>query len=120
MQLMRHASEGLEILRLFTRHDRKYCLFSLKNHPDEFLYFSHVGRDLRALFFGKGFLRAIPEIEKKPDLCIECCLGTRIKGGVSLDGKDLINFHFPVPVANGILVRLRQKLGKNGVWIILF
>lgn len=116
-------SDGRTIIlhRRFFRHDRDYCIFSIEGKPYEFLYFSHREKDLRSLFYGSGFLDTIPQIEQeKPDLCIECGLGTRIKGGVSLDEGDIVSWHCSSKKANGILLALCNILGDDEGWIRTF
>ncbi len=109
-----------KIHSVFTRHDRNYCIFSLHNFADTYIYFSHTSHPLRSLFFGKGILEQIPELQKNHDLCIECGLGTSIKGGVSLDGKDCIAFNCSVRDANRIITRIKDYLGDHGSWVELF
>ncbi|HOX35526.1 MAG TPA: hypothetical protein P5217_07060 [Methanoregulaceae archaeon] len=116
--MKRPESRTIILHRRFSRHDRDYCLFSIEGKPYEFLYFSHREKDLRSLFYGSGFLDMIPRIEQeKPDLCIECGLGTRIRGGVSLDDGDVVAWHCSGKKANGIIVALRENLGPDGNWI---
>ncbi len=109
-----------KIHKAFTRHDRTYCIFSVNNSADTFIYFSHISLPLRSVFFGKDFLERIPDLLKNNDLCIECGLGTSIKGGVSLDGEDCIAFNYSVRDANRIISCLKDYLGNEGSWIELF
>lgn len=111
---MRPSAETLSILRRFARHEREYWVFTLGNGPEEFLYFSHRTCDLRSLLYGSGFFEEILRIEEeKPHLCIECGLGTRIRGGVSLDGGEIVVWNCSVPSANEILKDLREKCGND-------
>jgi hypothetical protein len=92
-----------EVHLRFLRDDRDYCAFSLSENSHEFLYFSHRSRPLRSLFY-----------EKDPGLCIECGLGIRILGSVSLDGPDCIAWNCSRWVANRILAGLRRCMGDEG------
>ncbi len=114
---MHRDRESLVILRQFTRHDRNYWVFSIPSNPHTFLYFSHRKKDLRALFYGMGFKEEIPRIEQEPDLCIECGLGTLIKGGVSLDGGDVVDFNCERETANRIIGQLRKQGDGPGALI---
>ncbi len=101
----------ITILRQFTRHDREYWIFSVQGNPHTFLYFSHRKKDLRALFYGNSFTDEIPRIEQDAGLCIECGLGTRIRGGVSLDGGEVVAFNCERGAANRLVGRLRKISG---------
>lgn len=105
-------SGAITILLQFFRHDRNYWIFSLTDNPYTFLYFSHTKRDLRSLFYGTGFLDEIPRLQEKPDLCIECGLGTRIRGGVSLDSGEVAAFHCNRKSANRLIGKLRERSGS--------
>jgi hypothetical protein len=102
----------------FFRHDRNYWIFSLTGNPYMFLYFSHTRKDLRSLFYGTGFLDKIPRLKEKPDLCIECGLGTRIRGGVSLDNGEVVTFHCNRDSANRLIGKLRKSSGSPELWIL--
>ncbi len=117
---MMRPDDLMNVLRLFSRHDRDYCIFSFCGSPHSFLYFNHRNKDVRALFYGSGFLDEIPHIEQNPDHCIECGLGSRIQGGVSLDSGDIVTWHCTVQAANKILARLVAKCGDDGTWIEFF
>ena len=104
----------------FTRHDRKYWIFSIQGRDAEYLYYSHQSRPLRSLVFGKDFLSRLPTLMEKEDLCIECGLGLSIAGGVALDDGDLLAWNCSVEEANQILSGLAEKLGDDGQWIESF
>jgi hypothetical protein len=105
----------------FSRHDRKYCLFSVAGRDDDLLYYSHRSKPLRSLMFGKDFTGHIPALVRENDsLCIECGLGLAVAGGVALDNGDLLAWNFSAEEANRILAALRDRLGKEGSWIVLF
>ncbi|MDD1691424.1 MAG: hypothetical protein LUQ66_12305 [Methanoregula sp.] len=114
---MTPVPEILAIHTAFTRHERRYCLFSVTGRDEEFLYYSHTSRPLRSLMFGKKFLGQLPNLMKKEDLCIECGLGLSVAGGVALDAGDLIAWHCTVEEANAILAGLKRKLHDEGQWI---
>jgi len=109
-----------KIHSVFTRHDRNYCIFSVNNSADTFIYFSHISHPLRSLFFGKDFLERIPELLKNIDLCIECGLGLSVAGGVALDNGACIEWHCSIAEANRVLAGLNERLGEQGRWIELF
>jgi len=109
-----------KIHRIFARHDRNYCIFSVTGRDEKFLYYSHRSRPLRSLIFGKDFLSRLPDLWEKDDLCIECGLGLLVAGGVALDNGDLIAWHFSVEEANRVLTGLKETLGDDGHWIVLF
>ena len=109
-----------KIHHIFVRHDRNYCIFSVHNSADTFVYFSHTSQPLRSLFFGKDFLEKIPELLENRDLCIECGLGLSVAGGVALDGGDCVAWHCSIADANRVLAPLKEILGEEGRWIELF
>lgn len=113
-------SMTLDIHRIFSRHDRQYCIFSVNGRDEEFLYYSHRSRPLRSLMFGRDFLGQLPRLMEKEDLCIECGLGLLVAGGIALDSGDCIAWHCPVEEANRVLDGLKEKLGDEGQWIELF
>ncbi|AGB01722.1 hypothetical protein [Methanoregula formicica] len=104
----------------FTRHDRWYCIFSVADREEEFLYYTHHDKPLRSLMFGDHFVDQLPGLMKKEDLCIECGLGLSVKGGVALDDGDLIAWHCTVEEANAILTALQETSGNEGKRISLF
>lgn len=104
----------------FTRHERRYCIFSITGRDEEYLYYSHMDRPLRSLMFGRDFLTKLPGLMKEEDLCIECGMGLSIKGGVALDAGDLLAWHCTVDNVNTVLTMLKEKLGEEGYWIELF
>jgi hypothetical protein len=108
------------IITIFTRHDRWYCIFSIAGRPEEFLYYTHRNKPLRSLMFGDHFVAQLPGLMKKEDLCIECGLGLSVKGGVALDDGELIAWHCKVEEGNEILAGLKEMLGENRQWIVLF
>ena len=105
---------------IFVRHDRNYCIFSVHNSADTFVYFSHSSQPLRSLFFGKDFLKKIPELLENRDLCIECGLGLSVAGGVALDSGDCVEWHYTIAEANRMLSKIKDVLGEQGKWIELF
>ncbi len=108
------------IHKIFTRNDRRFCIFSVTGRDEDFLYFSHVSRPLRSLIFGRNFIGQLPDFMEEQDLCIECGLGLSMAGGIALDNGDLTGLHCPVETANRVLIGLRERLGDEGKWIELF
>ncbi|NMB79830.1 MAG: hypothetical protein GYA23_12135 [Methanomicrobiales archaeon] len=105
---------------VFFRHVRWYVFFSIEGRDVDFLYYSHTSQPLRSLMYGKDFPGQLPHLLKKEDLCIECGLGLSIKGGVALDGGELIAWNITVDEANRILAVLHQAMGETGNWIQQF
>ena len=108
------------IHQTFSRHDRRYCIFSVAGRNEVFLYYSHMSRPLRSLMFGRNFLDQLPRLMEKEDLCIECGLGLSVTGGVALDNGDRIAWHCTIGEANHILKGLKYRLGDEGQWIKMF
>lgn len=113
-------SHNLTISTAFTRHERRYWLFSVSGMSDEYLYYTHLSRPLRSLMFGRNFLGQLPSLMENRDLCIECGLGLSVDGGVALDDGDILAWHCTVKEANEILAQLKETLGTEGKWIELF
>jgi hypothetical protein len=109
-----------KIHRVFARHDRNYCIFSVTGRDEKFLYFSHRSRPLRSLMFGRDFVGKLPQLMKNEELCIECGLGLSIAGGVALDSGDCVEWHYTIAEANRMLSKLKDVLGEQGRWIELF
>jgi hypothetical protein len=109
-----------KIYSIFVRHDRNYCIFSVHNSADTYVYFSHLSQPLRSFIFGKDFLEKIPELLENRDLCIECGLGLSVAGGVALDSRDCVEWHYTIAEANRVLLKLKNVLGEQGIWIELF
>ena len=108
------------IHQTFSRHDRRYCIFSVNDRDKEILYYSHMFRPLRSLMFGRDFVSLLPRIMENDELCIECGLGLSVTGGVALDNGDRIAWHYTVREANHILNELRDRWGDEGRWRELF
>jgi hypothetical protein len=117
---MPHSVTIGKIHRVFARHDRQYCIFSVTARDKEFLYYSHTSRPLRSLMFGRDFLGQLPRLMENEDLCIECGLGLSVAGGVALDSGDCVAWHCSIAEANRVLAGLRERLGDQGKWIELF
>ncbi|MEI6294347.1 MAG: hypothetical protein WCP36_11725 [Methanomicrobiales archaeon] len=108
------------IHEIFTRHDRRYSVFSVTGRDEEFLYYSHVTRPLRSLVFGRNFTGQLPHLMEKKDLCIECGLGLSVTGGVALDSGGCVAWQCSVAEANQVLTGLKERLGEEGQWVELF
>lgn len=104
----------------FGRHERRYCIFTLRGCGEDFLYYSHLSQPLRSLMRGCDFTGQLPRLMQKEDLCIECGLGLSVKGGVALDNGDCIAWNCTVEEANAIIASLKEYLGTEGRWITLF
>jgi hypothetical protein len=102
------------IHQTFSRHERRYCIFSVNGSDEEFLYYSHASRPLRSLMFGRDFIGQLLPLMEKEDLCIECGLGLLVTGGVALDNGDRIAWHCTADEANRIVVGLKERLGVEG------
>jgi hypothetical protein len=108
------------IPRIFSRHDRQYCLFPVNGRTEEFLYYSHRSRPLRSLMIGRDFTARVSRLMENDALCIECGLGLSVIGSVALDNGDCIAWQCPVEEANRVLTDLKSRLGAEGQWIELF
>ena len=117
---MTASPEIRKIHTTFSRHERRYCIFSVAGRDEEFLYYSHCERPLCSLMFGRDFLCQLPKLMEKEDLCIECGLGLSVAGGVARDDGDLIAWLCTVEEANRVLESLKKQLGDQGRWITLF
>jgi hypothetical protein len=106
--------------RIFSRHDRQYCLFSVAGRNEEFLYYSYRSRPLRSLMIGRDFTAQVSRLMENEALCIECGLGLSVTGCVALDNGDCIAWQCPVEEANRVLTVLKERLGAEGQWIELF
>ncbi|MDO9550230.1 MAG: hypothetical protein Q7J03_04595 [Methanoregula sp.] len=108
------------IYPVFSRHDRRYCVFSVNGRDEEYLYYSHISRPLRSLMYGRDFVSHLPRLRENEDLCIECGLGLLMAGGVALDKGECIAWHCSVEEANLVLTGLKERMGEEGQWIELF
>jgi hypothetical protein len=107
-----------EINRQFTHHGRRYYLFSVYEDPSSFLYFCRLeGLPLRSLIFGDDFDAALPSMMKDESICIECGLGAKIKGGISVDGDMLVEFTMTREQANQLLDDLRRLLPEDDAFL---
>ena len=111
-----------KILMRFKHHNRQYVLFNIAcnseisiGNPDyQFLYLIHEFKPLQALFYGTNFNQLINALLKDEITeCIECDLGTRIIGGVSLDSGENVDFNLSISNANEILQILDQYLNSK-------
>lgn len=121
MSMTQSEKIATEILQNFTRHGRRYYLFSVQGDPASYLYFCRIeGVPLRSLIYGNGFLPAIIELVQDEKTCIECGLGTRIQGGVSLDGDMLVEYNMTIDQANLFLLGLRKLMPEDESFFIPF
>ena len=100
----------IEKVHSFFRHNNKdYILFSIRNSPCHYLYFTSDDYTIRSLMYGENLLLPISSsLEKSTTSCIECNLGSLIQGGVSLDEGNLVEFNLTIEKSNQIL----KELGK--------
>lgn len=75
---------------------------------------------LRSLIFGNDFSSAISDLTKDEKTCIECGLGTRIRGGVSLDGNTLVECNLTIDQANLLLSDLRRLIPEDQRYFMPF
>ncbi|MFX0070318.1 MAG: hypothetical protein ACFFAO_04430 [Candidatus Hermodarchaeota archaeon] len=106
----------------FSHNNKSYILFRINQSQFDFLYFIDNQKKNKSLLFGLDFLKLIqnysnnnPKVE-----CIECNLGINVKGGVSLDGNDQVEFNFTIHRCNEILAQLKKKLKVNSDLIEFF
>ncbi len=112
-----------KIILHFRHNNRQYILFSLKSNPDTYLYLKHEKENIIALLYGKDIFPKIQSLLKENSAnCIECELGTLIKGGVSYDEPDLVEFNLSKSKANHILedIKLNTEIIKNKIEIVCF
>jgi len=93
---------------VFTHHNQEYVLFTVTNSPYDYIFFQNEAKTVRSLFFGQHFAKRIPHLIQDPkNECIECSLGLDINGGISIDGKDQVEFGISVEEANSIIDLLK-------------
>lgn len=103
----------ITIVITFEKSDKIYILFKIKDDQNEYLYISSKKADNRSLLFGENLESFILLNKDNPKIeCIECQLGNNIQGGVSLDGRDIVESNLNVSKANTILMKLKSVL-KN-------
>lgn len=110
-----------EVLERFYRQGKWYYLFSVQGDPHSFLYFCRIeGTPIRSLIFGNDFSSAVSDLTKDEKTCIECGLGTRIRGGVSLDGNTLVECNLTIDQANLLLSDLRRLMPEDQSFFMPF
>jgi len=110
-----------EVFQRFDRQGRRYYLFSIQGDPRTYLYFARTdGAPLRSLVFGDGFLAAVSDLLEDEGSCIECGLGTRIEGGVSLDGDTLVECGMTVDQADQVLRDLCRLIPEDERFFVPF
>ena len=88
-----------------------------------YLYLKHEKENIIALLYGKDIFPKIQSLlNENSTNCIECELGTLIKGGVSYDEPDLVEFNLSKSKANHILedIKLNTEIIKNKIEIVCF
>ncbi|MHA1744940.1 MAG: hypothetical protein ACTSWW_03005, partial [Promethearchaeota archaeon] len=85
---------------VFKHHNQEYVLFTVTNSPYDYIFFQNEAKTVRSIIFGY-FAERIPRLMQDPKIeCIECSLGLDISGGISIDGKDQVEFGISVQEAN--------------------
>lgn len=93
---------------VFKHHSQDYVLFTMTNSPNDFIFLQNETKNVRSMFFGHNFAERIPILIQDPkNECIECSLGLDISGGISIDGKDQVEFGISVEEANSIIDGLK-------------
>jgi len=111
----------IEIHAIFNQDKKDYILFSIDEHERDYLYINSNERKLRSFLFGKDLKTFIDSsLKGSKSGCIECQLGYRIEGGVSLDGEDMIESILNVQSCNAVLKDLKDVLGDKSHLIELF
>ena len=110
-----------KILQTFIHHNRYYIVFQIEHYDRDFLYLIHRVNDIYALFYGKHLNLIVSKFKNDPNIeCIECNLGTKIKGGVAWDSGDLTHFNLDKMTANKILKELKEMLPEIPYPVKLF
>ncbi|MHA1720251.1 MAG: hypothetical protein ACTSWX_10415 [Promethearchaeota archaeon] len=112
-----------KILLHFQHNNRQYILFSLKSDMNTYLYLKHQRETLISLFYGRDIVSKVKSLlNENTTNCIECELGTLIKGGVSYDEPDLVEFNLTKSEANEILdkIKLEKEVIENKIKIVDF
>ncbi len=105
----------------FIHQGKYYVIFTTTHTAYEYLYFTYLNEKMQSIFYGENLLEQIQFMMKKSkNLCIECQLGSRILGGVSSEGEDLVEFNFTKSESNLILNELKKSLNKKNDHIMLF
>ena len=99
-----------EVLSVFSHFGEYYVLFCSYFSEFPMLYCYNPASGMKSLFYGERFCETIPEIRaRKSKTCIECSLSLQIKGGISYDGGDLLEFGLSKEEANNILQNLKRE-----------
>ena len=110
-----------EIHSIFIHHKTDYILFSLNHNKFNYLYLLNSETQNKSLLFGNNLIPSVLALRNKLDIeCIECHLCRNIIGGISLDGKDLIESNLSVEEANAILTKLKDMMNPKVITIQLF
>ncbi|MHA1248634.1 MAG: hypothetical protein ACTSRP_01450 [Candidatus Helarchaeota archaeon] len=111
----------IEIYSIFKHSNKNYILFSIKGDIREYLYINSNELGLRSLLFGKDLKSFINSNFNNPCItCIECHLGNRIKGGVSLDKGEIVESNLSISECNEILKYLKKVLKDRSNLIDFF
>ncbi|MHA1688324.1 MAG: hypothetical protein ACTSUN_03140 [Promethearchaeota archaeon] len=98
-------------------------LISSTFNSQEFLYFTNINVNIQALLIAENLYQHIKSIiESSPpnNNCIEYQLGSKIRGGISKDGKDIVEIPLNIYEGNEILKSLKKKSINHSHYIQLF
>ena len=112
-----------KIILHFRHNNRQYILFSLKSDTNTYLYLKHEKENIISLLYGDKIYPKIRSLlNENSTKCIECELGTLIKGGVSYDEPDLVEFNLSKSRANQILeeIKINTEIIKNKIEVVGF
>lgn len=101
----------LTILSTETRAGKLYVLFRRLPADRTWLFLRDPGTGNQSLLFGPDKLEGeYHEVTADPRVtCVECALAG-IRGGVALDGGDVVDSRLSIPEANRLLSQLRRQL----------
>lgn len=112
-----------KIILHFRHNNRQYILFSLKSDTNTYLYLKNEKENIISLLYGYKIYPKIQSLlNENSTKCIECELGTLIKGGISYDEPDLVEFNLSKSKANHILeeIKLNTEIRKTKIEVVGF
>ena len=112
-----------KIILHFSHSNQQYILFSLKSDTETYLYLKNEKENIISLLYGDKIYPKIQSLLKENSTnCIECELGTLIKGGVSYDDPDLVEFNLSKSKANKILeeIKLNAEIINKKIEVVGF
>ena len=110
-----------KIFSILYLDNRNYVLFSTNYSNDDFLYYKHLEKNIKALFFGEKLQEVLPEVLKtQKSEHVEFFLDKYIHGGVSYNEGELVENNFSKVQTNQILLSLKNKIGISSEIIEFF